>query len=95
METSIPMTEIAKIVNKSYSTIKKINVGNLHYDSNFSYPLRKKSSISSKGDIIKQLLLVGKSNEEIIQQTGVSLNTIKRINKGETHYDSTLKYPLR
>ena len=41
------------------------------------------------------MLLDKKTNQEIISITGVSVTTIKRINKGETHYDSNLSYPLR
>lgn len=94
-ETNIQMTEISNIVDKSYSTIKKINSGALHYNPCMSYPIRKVNSIDSKAKEVQKLLLEGKSNKTIIQQTGVSAVTIRRINSGETHYDSTLKYPLR
>lgn len=94
-ETDIEMTLISKIVNKSYSTIKKINSGALYYQNNIDYPLRKINSSKSKGQQVQKFLLEGKSDNEIIQLTGVSRQTISRINKGQTHYDNNLSYPLR
>jgi hypothetical protein len=32
---------------------------------------------------------------EIMVDTGVSQETVRRINIGETHHDSNLSYPLR
>lgn len=93
--SELNMKEIAKITNKAYSTIKKINSGNLHYNENLSYPIRKQNTQQKKADIVKQLLLKKASNQKIIDETGVSISTIKRINKGETHYDKNLSYPLR
>lgn len=96
LKTSIlPMTEIAKQTGMAYSTIKKINSGALQFDENESYPLRKKSSTKVRAEQIQQMLLNGSSNQEIISVTGVSEQTIRRINKGETHYNSLLTYPLR
>lgn len=93
--SSLPMTEIAKQTGMAYSTIKKINSGDLQFDENDSYPLRKKSSNKSRAEQIQQMLLNGCSNQEIISETGASEQTIRRINKGETHYNSSLTYPLR
>ena len=93
--SSLPMTEIAKQTGMAYSTIKKINSGALQFDKNDSYPLRKKTSNRSRAEQIQQMLLNGCSNQEIISETGVSEQTIRRINKGETHYNSSFTYPLR
>lgn len=46
--TSIPMTEIAILVNKAYSTIKKINYGTLWHQKDYDYPIRKVDSIKQK-----------------------------------------------
>ena len=94
-ETSIPMTQIAKMLNKSYSTIKKINAGTLQHNSNLFYPLRKNDCVKQTGEKIQKLLLDGKTDQEIIEKTGVSIITIKRINLGLTHYNPNLVYPLR
>ena len=93
--TSLKMTEIAEKTGMAYSTIKKINSGALQFNENESYPLRKINSISQKADIVKQMLMNNKTNAEIIAATGVSSSTIGRINRGQTHYDSKLTYPLR
>lgn len=93
--SSLPMTEIAKQTGMAYSTIKKINSGALQFDANDSYPLRKKSANESRAQQIQQMLLNGCSNQEIVSKTGASEITIRRINKGETHYNSSLVYPLR
>ena len=89
------MTEIAEKTGMAYSTIKKINSGALQFNENESYPLRKINSISQKADVVKQMLMNNKTNAEIIAATGVSSSTIGRINRGQTHYDSKLTYPLR
>lgn len=93
--TSIPMTELATQTGMAYSTIKKINNGSLHHDDQEIYPLRSKNSATQRAEKVQQMLLNGSSNQEIIAQTGVSEVTIRRINKGETHYNSQLSYPLR
>lgn len=93
--SSLKMTEIAEQVGIAYSTIKKINCGTLQFDKDENYPLRKINAISQKANVIKQMLINGSSDAEIIAATGTSVSTIKRINKGQTHYDSKLTYPLR
>lgn len=93
--TSIPMTELAKQTGMAYSTIKKINSGALHYDKDEMYPIRSKNSGMQRAEQVQQMLLDGSSNQQIIAETGVSEPTIRRINKGETYYNSQLTYPLR
>lgn len=95
INTSIKMTEIAKQEQMAYSTIKKINSGALHKKDNLSYPLRKVNAPQQRAGKIKEMLLEGKDNISIIQETGCSAATIKRINIGETFYDNSLTYPLR
>lgn len=95
LNSDLQLTEIAKITGKAYSTIKKINSGALYPNLFKSYPIRKKNCQEKKADLIKQLLLQGVSKKEIIQQTGVSRQTVDRINQGKTHYDEKLTYPLR
>ena len=87
--------ELAKQTGISYSTIKKINSGALHYDEDEMYPIRSKNSGMQRAERVQQMLLNGSSNQEIIAETGVSEPTIRRINKGETYYNSQLTYPLR
>ena len=94
--SDLKMTEISKITNKAYSTIKKINNGQLHYNKNIDYPIRKQSSQAQQANKIKKALLETKEDiKTISKKFKVSESTVKRINKGITHYDSNLQYPLR
>lgn len=93
--TTIPMTKIAKMMGKAYSTIKKINYGSLHHGFCSEYPVRKVAAPAATANIVKEMLLNKYSDKEIIEKTRVSRQTIKRINTGETRYDKNLNYPLR
>lgn len=93
--TNMPMTEIAKSINKSYSYVKKINSGELCRDINRTYPIRKLNTTQIKALEIQKKLQQGLSDEEIMQQMQISQSTIKRINLGKSHYDKSLNYPLR
>lgn len=59
---------------------------------------RKREHISnaynSKSNVIKQLLSNGATLKEIKEQVQTSDRTIKRINKGETHFDPKIEYPI-
>lgn len=93
--SDLSMKEIANQTGMSYSTIKKINSGALQCDKNETYPLRNSAAGEQRAKKIQQMLLNGSSNQEIISKFGVSEITIRRINKGESYYNSLLKYPLR
>ena len=89
------MKEIAEKLNLGYSTVKKLNYGTLRKDPNLTYPLRKANVFTQRAQKIKELLEAGKSNLEIIQETGVSVETIRKINKGITYKDNDRTYPIR
>ena len=95
VNTEYTLKEIADKTGRSYSTIKKINSGALYPDLSKTYPIRKVSAGKQKALKVQQMLLEGKTNEEIIRELGVSRQTISRINNGETHHDPSLTYPLR
>ena len=96
LENSIlNLKEIVEALGLGYSTVKKINSGALHYDKNKNYPIRKLNTTQMKAKVVQEMLMQGKSNNEIILRTKVSQNTINRINRGETHYNQLLQYPLR
>ena len=94
LNSSKTMKAIAEETSMSYSTIKKINSGALHHDDNTTYPLRKDTR-TQRADKVIELLQYGKSNSEIIRETGASASSIDRINKGVSYYNSNLSYPLR
>ena len=78
------------------SSVKKINYGKMHYDPNLTYPIRKISGPKAIANQIKELLInTTDSFSEIAKKCGSSINTVQRINLGQTHYDKELSYPLR
>ena len=94
--SELSLKQIAEKLNIGYSTIKKINSGVLRKGLCDEYPIRNKNIFQIKADRVKDLLLNSSYSEaEIMLETGVSQETIRRINKGETHKDDNLVYPLR
>ena len=94
--SELSLKEISDKLNIGYSTIKKINQGTLRKGLCSEYPIRNKSVYQIKADRVKELLLNSSYSEaEIMLETGVSQETVRRINKGETHKDDNLIYPLR
>lgn len=91
------LAEIARMLGMGYSTVKKINAGTLRKGLYPTYPIRKNKSTgnSFRATQIKELLLENKlTKKEIAQKMGVSDETVRRINIGESFYDKNLKYPL-
>lgn len=87
--------DIAEELNISESSVKKINYGKMCFDSNVDYPIRK-INIFSKNEKVKDYLLNSDlSISEIAQLCSCSRRTVDRINRGETHHDDKLSYPLR
>lgn len=94
--SELSLKQISDKLNIGYSTIKKINQGTLRKGLCNEYPVRNKSVYQMRADRVKELLLNSSYSEaEIMLETGVSQETIRRINKGETHKDDNLIYPLR
>lgn len=68
----------------------------MQFDPNMSYPIRKVNSFNQGLEKIIDLLMhSNKTIEEIAKECGKSTTTIRRINKGETHYNKNLIYPIR
>lgn len=94
--SELSLKQISDKLNIGYSTVKKINQGTLRKGLCEKYPIREKSVYQMRADRVKELLLNSSYSEaEIMVETGVSQETVKRINKGETHKDDNLIYPLR
>lgn len=93
--SDLTLKEIAEKLNIGYSTVKKINSGALRKGLYPNYPIRKITPQQAKANRIKEMLLQGASDREILLEVDVSKETIKRINLGETNKDSNLIYPLR
>ena len=91
------LAQIAKMLDMGYSTVKKINAGTLRKGLYPNHPIRKNVSTgnSYRANKIKELLKENKMNKkEIAKMMNVSDETVRRINIGETFFDSNLEYPL-
>lgn len=94
--SDLSLKAISEKLCLGYSTVKKINEGRLRKGLSEEYPIRKKTVYAIKADRVKDLLLNSTLTiPEIMVETKVSQETIRRINIGESHYDSNLNYPLR
>ena len=91
--TQISFSKIAKRVGVSESSVKKINYGKMRTDLwDKEYPIRK-----DKVDIAVKKMLVNTdlSYSKIAEKTGVSRQTVSRINNGLTYKDKNIQYPIR
>ena len=94
--TTKTFKEIATMLHMAESSVKKINYGTMHFDPNLSYPIRKINSFDQPvAEIIDLLQNSTLSIREIADKVGKSDTTIRRINKGQTHYDPNRTYPIR
>ncbi len=94
--SDLRLSEIAKQLSIGYSTIKKINAGTLRHGLYPTYPIRKLTANEMRANKIKELLLSSEySKTEISKMLHVDLETIRRINIGQSFYDNNLSYPLR
>ena len=97
VNTDLSLAEIARQLNLGYSTVKKINAGTLRPGLYPTYPIRKKNHwqrASERQDLARNLLLQGKTRQEVSEITGYALETVRQINKGERYKDDSLQYPL-
>lgn len=94
--SDLSFQQIADKFNMGLSTIKKINNGKLRSYLSNDYPIRKKSVYQQRADKVKDLLLnTTLTFTEIGAEVHVDADTVSRINKGLTHKDENLNYPLR
>lgn len=85
-ETKLSPKEIGKITNYNTSSINRINLGELWFDSNEVYPLRKEDTLQGKEErcmaIIDDLLHTSMTQKEIASKYGVSRTTVTALNRG-------------
>lgn len=98
-ETKLSPAQIAKITNYNTSSINRINLGQLWYDENQEYPIRKNitkiNKVERANQIKYDLLNSSLTQKEIANKYGVGRTTITAINNGQNFYDKNLNYPLR
>ena len=95
LESELSFSEISNYLGIGVSTVKKINYGKLRPGLYHEYPIRKISPQDKKCLIVKDLLMNTNYSFKIISEmAGVSGETVRRINIGETHKEN-IQYPLR
>ena len=103
LEIEKSFKEIANQYNYSISQIYKLNDGTLFRMSDIQYPLRKIQKRSKKKhisdsqaeNIITLLKTTNKKYSEIQEITGASKTIISKINRGKTHKQINIQYPIR
>lgn len=96
LNSPLSLADIAKQLGIGYSTVKKINAGTLRKGLYPTYPIRAKTANELRADKIKDLLLNTEySRKEISKITNASMETVRRVNVGESFKDPKLSYPLR
>lgn len=95
LNSEYSLSQIAKMLNIGYSTVKKINAGTLRHGLYPNYPIRKKSANEMRADKIKNLLLnTDMTNSQIAKMVGSSEETVRRVKIGAVFKDNSLSYPL-
>lgn len=98
-DTKLSVKDIANLTHYNVSSINRINLGELHYDENINYPIRKEQTKINKTErarlIIQDLLNTTLTQKQIAAKYGVGRTTITAINNGQNFYDKNLSYPLR
>lgn len=96
LNSEMRMSDIAKQLGISYSTVKKINAGTMRNGLYPTYPIRKLSANEMRANKIKDYLINSKyTKTQISNFLNVDLDTIRRINVGQCFKDNNLQYPLR
>lgn len=89
---------IAKDYNTTERIVNSITKGETHKQDNLTYPLRKKGchfSQNSFEEIVWLLQNTNASLNSIANYYGFTQGTIAQINRGNSHYNPNLSYPLK
>lgn len=97
--TKLSFSQIAKQSNYGISSIERINKGELWFNENFNYPLRKENTqnfLKERAEkIIEDLQNSSLTQKEIAKKYEVGRTTITAINNGQNYYHPNIKYPIR
>lgn len=92
LNSTYTLSDIAKMLDIGYSTVKKINAGTMRKGLYPNYSIRKKTAYQQRTDNIIDFLLNSEySFEEIAALLNCSKSTVVRVN----HKKENLVYPLR
>lgn len=98
MNSELSYKELGKKYNLSVNQIKSINAGRSWHKDYYPYPIRRMNFGCDKEIInaLKDDLIHTTDSFDILADIyDCSSSTIRRINMGESYYDSKLDYPLR
>lgn len=97
LKTNLSQYNIAIEYNISSALVSNINQGLKYIDENLKYPLRKnyKTGLEEYSELITLLRTTNKSFQEIADELGICVSSVKKINYGKMHYDKNFDYPIR
>lgn len=96
LDSSLSMQEIGQMCNVSYRTVSNINLGNAWRNPTLTYPLRQNNiPDNTYQSIIKDLLNTDLSFDDLATKYDVKRYVILNVNKGTSHKQENLEYPLR
>lgn len=94
-ETNLSLRELSKKYKTNTYIIKQINLGEIFFNKELTYPLRKNND-NDKIEKVKTLLSTTTlSMREIGKLCNISSSMVVYINKGKYHYDNKINYPIR
>ena len=97
LNTTLSQYNIAIEYNISSTLVSNINQGLKYVDESLKYPLRKnyKTGLEEYSELITLLRTTDKSFQEIADELGMCVSSVKKINYGKMHYDKNFDYPIR
>lgn len=99
LNTSKQLKVIAQETGYDYSTIKRIQSGQLWRKKNLEYPLRKENGRKYQKEraemIIYDLLNTSLTQKQIAEKYNCARSTVTAINNGQNNKKENLQYPLR
>jgi group I intron endonuclease len=98
INTQIKYSDLAKKYNCGTKVFQHINQGTLHQKEGYTYPLRKESykkGMEKVPQIIHLLKTTSMTYAAIGKEVGVDPSTVSNINRGKSHKQENIEYPIR
>lgn len=98
INTQIKYADLAKKYNCGAKVFQHINQGILHQKEGYTYPLRKESykkGMEKVPQIIHLLRTTNMTYAAIGKKIGVDSTTVSNINRGKSHKQENIEYPIR
>lgn len=103
LEGKLTTKQLAERYNCNLTTIIRINIGTIRYDSTLKYPLNEKITLEYQkqateqltNNIINDLLNSNLTQREIAEKYNVARTCVTAINTGQNSYNPQYNYPIR